>query len=62
MRAKISRVQREIRTALDFLRAATLLEDFRRVREAARDVGQKNVSACLPVEVIGAYGLLPDAL
>ena len=68
-------VQREIRTALDFLRAhpqqlealaqnraVTLLEDHRRVREAARDVGQYSVSACLPVDVIGVYVLLPDAL
>jgi superfamily II DNA or RNA helicase len=68
-------VQREIRTALDFLRvhpqqlealaqnrAAALLEDHRRVREAARDVGQYSVSACLPVDVIGVYVLLPDAL
>ncbi|WP_064306463.1 helicase-related protein, partial [Acidithiobacillus caldus] len=67
--------QRELRTALDFLRAhpqqlealaqnraVTLLEDHRRVREAARDVGQYSVSACLPVDVIGVYVLLPDAL
>ena len=68
-------VQREIRTALDFLRAhpqqlealaqtraVTLLDDHRRVREAARDVGQYSVSACLPVDVIGVYVLLPDTL
>ena len=68
-------VQREIRTALAFLRAhpqqlealaqtrsVTLLDDHRRVREAARDVGQYSVSACLPVDVIGVYVLLPDAL
>ncbi|WP_436395849.1 helicase-related protein [Acidithiobacillus ferriphilus] len=68
-------VQREIRTALDFLRAhpqqlealaqtraVILLDDHRRVREAARDVGQYSVSACLPVDVIGVYVLLPDAL
>lgn len=68
-------VQREVRTALDFLRAhpqqpealaqdraVTLLKDHRRVREAARDVGQYSVSACLPVDVIGVYVLLPDAL
>lgn len=67
--------QREIRTALDVLRAhqgqlealakeraATLLEDHQRVREAARDVGQYSVSPCLPVDVIGVYVLLPDAL
>lgn len=68
-------VQREIRTALDFLqnhseqlqtlaqqRAQTLLADHQRVREAARDVGQYSVSACLPVDVMGVYVLLPDSL
>lgn len=68
-------VQREIRTALAFhrthpqqlealaqKRAAALLDDHRRVREAVRDVGQYSVSACLPVDVIGVYVLLPDAL
>lgn len=68
-------MQREIRTALDFLhshqaqlqtlaeqRAQTLLADHQRVREAARDVGQYSVSACLPVDVMGVYVLLPDSL
>lgn len=68
-------IQREIRTALDFisshhqqlqslaeLRATTLLADHRRVREAARDVGQYSVQACLPVDVMGVYVLLPDSL
>lgn len=68
-------MQREIHTALDFLqnhqaqlqtlaeqRAQTLLADHQRVREAARDVGQYNVSACLPVDVMGVYVLLPDSL
>lgn len=68
-------VQREIRTALDFIaahpqqlqalaeqRAQTLLVDHQRVREAARDVGQYSVNACLPVDVMGVYVLLPDAL
>jgi hypothetical protein len=68
-------VQREIRTALEFLaahpvqlqtlaerRAQVLLADHQRVREAARDVGQYKVSACLPVDVMGVYVLLPDAL
>lgn len=68
-------MQREIRTALDFLvsnqqrlqtlateRANSLLDDHRRVREAARDVGQYSVSPCLPVDVIGVYVLLPDSL
>jgi len=43
-------------------RAQALLEDHRRVREAARDVGQYSVSPCLPVDVIGVYVLLPEAL
>ena len=68
-------MQREIRTALDFLqnhpqqlqalatqRAEALLTDHQRVREAARDVGQYSVSACLPVDVMGVYVLLPDSL
>lgn len=68
-------MQREIRTALNFLanhsqqlqvvaekRAQALLADHKRVREAARDVGQYSVNACLPVDVMGVYVLLPDAL
>lgn len=68
-------VEREIRAALDFLeqqqgrleelakqRAQALLADHRRVREAARDVGQYSVSPCLPVDLIGVYVLLPDSL
>ncbi len=43
-------------------RAQALLEDHRRVREAARDVGQYSVSPCLPVDVIGVYVLLPESL
>lgn len=71
----VEAVQREIRTALDFIaahpehlqtlakqRAESLLVDHQRVREAARDVGQYSVSACLPVDVMGVYVLLPDAL
>lgn len=71
----VEAVQREIRTALEFLaahpqqlqtlaerRAQALLADHQRVREAARDVGQYSVSACLPVDVMGVYVLLPDAL
>ena len=71
----VEAVQREIRTALEFIaahpqqlqmvaqrRAETLLADHQRVREAARDVGQYSVSACLPVDVMGVYVLLPDAL
>jgi len=68
-------MQREVAQALEFLRvqparlealarerADALLADHRRVREAARDVGQYSVSPCLPVDVIGVYVLLPDAL
>ncbi|MCR4160236.1 DEAD/DEAH box helicase [Kerstersia gyiorum] len=67
--------QREIRIALDLLaahpqqlqavaqqRAAALLADHQRVREATRDVGQYSVSPCLPVDVMGVYVLLPDSL
>ena len=68
-------IQREIATALEFMsantaqlqavaeqRAQMLLADHQRVREAARDVGQYSVSACLPVDVMGVYVLLPDSL
>ncbi len=68
-------IRREIQQSLDFAqtnqpyleqlakdRAQALLEDHRRVREAARDVGQYSVSPCLPVDVIGVYVLLPDSL
>lgn len=68
-------VQREVCAALDFLaahpqplqalaeqRAQALLADHERVRAAARDVGHHSVSPCLPVDVMGAYVLLPDAL
>ena len=68
-------IAREIQSALDFLRehsaklealaherAMALLDDHRRVREAARDVGQYSVSPCLPVDLIGVYVLLPDSL
>src|SRR5690606_32780997 len=70
-----AQMQREVQAALDFLRdqtsvmeqfaqqrAQVLLEDHRRVREASRDVGQYNVSPLLPVDVIGVYVLLPDAV
>ena len=68
-------MQREIKMALDFIqshpdrieelarqRAEALLIDHKRVREAARDVGQYSVTPCLPVDIIGIYVLLPDAL
>ncbi len=66
---------RELRHALDFLgahqdvlerlandRANTLLADHRRVREASRDTGQYAVRPSLPVDVVGVYVLLPEAL
>jgi superfamily II DNA or RNA helicase len=43
-------------------RAAELLEDHRRVREAARDIGSYEVTPCLPVDVLGVYVLLPSGL
>jgi superfamily II DNA or RNA helicase len=68
-------MQREITQALDFiqsqslrieelaqLRSEALLADHQRVREAARDIGQYSIAPCLPVDVIGVYVLLPDAL
>ena len=71
----VEAIQREIRTALNFIaahpeqlqtlaeqRAKTLLADHQRVRDAARDIGQYSVNACLPVDVMGVYVLLPDAL
>jgi superfamily II DNA or RNA helicase len=75
--ANLSREQaaREVQAALDFLeqqraalddlakeRAEALLADHRRVRKASDDVGQYAVHACLPVDVLGIYVLLPDAL
>jgi hypothetical protein len=66
---------REIQAALDFLtaqsafltnlarsRADALLQDHRRVREAARDIGSYEVTPCLPVDVLGVYVLLPAGL
>jgi superfamily II DNA or RNA helicase len=68
-------VTHELRLALDFLdaqraalerlaidRANALLADHRRVRQAARDTGQYTVRASLPVDVLGVYVLLPEAL
>lgn len=43
-------------------RADTLLQDHRRVREAADDQGRYAVTPSLPVDVIGVYVLLPDSL
>jgi len=66
---------REINHALALLRASTgrlenlareradaLLQDHRRVREAAADQGRYAVTPSLPVDVIGVYVLLPDGL
>ncbi len=65
---------RQLQTALDALpgwqpqleamakaRAQALLADHRRVREAAEGRGSYQVTASLPVDVIGLYVLLPDA-
>jgi superfamily II DNA or RNA helicase len=41
-------------------RAQALLQDHRRVREAAEGRGSYQVTASLPVDVIGLYVLLPD--
>lgn len=43
-------------------RANALLADHERVRQAARDIGQHSVKPCLPVDVVGVFVLLPDAL
>jgi superfamily II DNA or RNA helicase len=65
---------RHLQTALDALsdwqpqletiakdRALALLQDHRRVREAAEGRGSYQVTASLPVDVMGLYVLLPDA-
>jgi hypothetical protein len=65
---------RQLQTALDALpswqpqleaiakaRAQSLLSDHRRVREAAEGRGSYQVTASLPVDVMGLYVLLPDA-
>lgn len=65
---------RQVQAALDTLadwqpqleniakaRAQVLLQDHRRVREAAEGRGTYQVSASLPVDVMGLYVLLPDA-
>jgi hypothetical protein len=41
-------------------RAQVLLQDHRRVREAAEGRGSYQVAASLPVDVMGLYVLLPD--
>jgi superfamily II DNA or RNA helicase len=65
---------RQLQSALDALagwqpqleaiaksRAQALLQDHRRVREAAEGRGSYQVTASLPVDVMGVYVLLPDA-
>jgi hypothetical protein len=68
-------ITREIQQSLNFAqanpgdleqlakdRAQALLQDHRRVRQASGDEGRYSVSPCLPVDVIGVYVLLPEAL
>ena len=68
-----SRIRRSLEEALEFweavrdrveaiavLRAETLREDHVRLKDAANDSGRYEVSACLPVDLLGAYVLLPD--
>lgn len=65
---------RQLQSALDTLpdwrpqleavaqtRAQALLQDHRRVREASEGRGSYQVTASLPVDVMGVYVLLPDA-
>lgn len=47
--------------AIATARAQALLQDHRRVREAAEGRGSYQVTASLPVDVMGLYVLLPDA-
>jgi superfamily II DNA or RNA helicase len=66
---------RELKTALGWFtdhaeqferaarnRAAELLADHRRVRDAAKARGQYEVNPCLPIDLIGIYVLLPGEL
>ena len=65
--------QREVESALQLLpewqaaleeiarqRARDLLEDHRRVRDAARAKGSYEVRPQLPVDVLGLYVLMPE--
>ncbi len=67
--------EQHIREALEFVnsqeayletlarqRADDLLSDHRRVRKASDDEGTYQVVPCLPVDVLGAYVLLPHSL
>jgi superfamily II DNA or RNA helicase len=47
--------------AIARVRAQSLLQDHRRVREAAEARGSYQVPACLPVDVMGLYVLLPHS-
>lgn len=56
--------KREVETVLGAVavkRAETLLEDHRRVRDAAKAQGRYEVRAIEPVDVIGAWVLLPES-
>lgn len=48
--------------AIAHARAASLLQDHRRVREAAEGRGSYQVTASLPVDIMGLYVLLPDTV
>lgn len=67
--------QRQIQATLDFLqtqqpqleqiateRAQALLEDHQRVRQASKAHGSYDVTACLPVDILGVAVLLPADL
>lgn len=54
---------RALQTVVDELaraRAEELLQDHRRVREAADARGSYQVTPCLPVDIMGVYVLLPE--
>ncbi|MCL2010699.1 MAG: hypothetical protein FWG71_09195, partial [Synergistaceae bacterium] len=71
--ANVNEPERYIRDALTFWRslekfaeeiarerAGTLLDDHKRVKDASNDSGSYEVHPCLPVDLLGAYVLLPD--
>ena len=53
--------RRDALEAIADAQAERLLADHRRVREAAEGRGSYQVTASLPVDVMGLYVLLPDA-
>lgn len=72
---ELERRNREVKEALEPLkvqpnyfdaiaeeRAKTLLQDHRRIKEAADDIGRYQVKPQLPVDVIGVYVLVPSIL